>query len=411
MIVMPFHSLGIWARGLIALAVPSVGVHLLRRWYSPLSVGVGAGAILSSGEVAAIGGRVPRLPLGPRRRPEYLLAGLALVAVALGGGAIAYPLLRRRGRDDPRVEEGTDSARGREHRIRRPDGADLRAVCYGPEDAPAIVLTHGWGADSAEWHYVKKHLGDRYRLILWDLPGMGRSVRPDEGDWSLEGLARDLEAVLGLAGDRPAVLIGHSIGGMIVLTFCRLFPEALGTRVSGLVLAHTTPGNPVGTASASVLYNAIQKPVLEPLCHLMIALAPLVWLMNCMTYLNGTLHVAIDHGGFSGRETREQLDFTARFLPKAWPAALGRGMLAMFRYDERKTLGRIKVPTLIVAGDQDATTRAGASLEMARSIPGARLVMLRQAKHMGHMEHHARFAEEVDRFVAGCAVEYSQGGS
>lgn len=87
-------------------------------------------------------------------------------------------------------------------------------------------------------------------------------------------MAGDLEAVLGLAGDRPAVLVGHSIGGMITLTFCRLFPEALAARVAGLVLVHTTPTNPVKTTGMAAFYTAIQKPVLEPLCYLMIALAP-----------------------------------------------------------------------------------------------------------------------------------------
>ena len=415
MTLMPFHVLGIWARGIVAVAVPSFGLRLLCRPLAVTARAVGAdrhgpGAYGSrtlprSSAVSAILGRgVSSVPNRGRTTAGFL-AGLGLVFVALGGGAFFYPLLRRRGADDPRWEEARGSARGdSEHDIPRPDGSVLHAVCHGPVGAPVLVLTHGWAATSAEWHYVKKHLGDRYRLILWDLPGMGRSHSPDSGEWSMEGLARDLDAVLELAGGRPAILVGHSIGGMIVLTFCRLFPEALGSRVSGLALVHTTPMNPVRTSGRSRLHSALQKPVLEPLCHLMIRLAPLVRLMNWLTYLNGTLHVAAEQGGFSGCETREQLDFTARFLPRAQPAALGRGMLAMLRYDESGNLGRITVPTLVVAGDQDATTKAGASIEMAQSIPAARLVILPRAKHMGHMERHAQFVEELERFVAECAA-------
>ncbi len=54
----------------------------------------------------------------------------------------------------------------------------------------------------------------------------------------MENLASDLEAVLATVGDRPAILVGHSMGGMILLTFCRLFPGAVGTRVAGLAVVH-----------------------------------------------------------------------------------------------------------------------------------------------------------------------------
>jgi pimeloyl-ACP methyl ester carboxylesterase len=120
----------------------------------------------------------------------------------------------------------------------------------GPEGAPTLVLTHGWGNDRSEWDDLKRALGGRFRLIAWDLPGLGRSSQPANRDYGLEKLAGDLQAVLGLAGERPAVLLGHSIGGMITLTFCRLFPEALGSRVRGLALVQTTYTKPVRTTNA-----------------------------------------------------------------------------------------------------------------------------------------------------------------
>src|SRR5206468_10043276 len=111
------------------------------------------------------------------------------------------------------------------------------------------------------------------------------------------------------AGNRPAVLVGHSIGGMITLTYCKLFPEALGSRVAGLVLAHTSYTNPVRTTQMAALYTALEKPVLIPLLYLTIALWPLAWLMNWMSYLNGSAHQSTHKTSFSGNETRGQLDF------------------------------------------------------------------------------------------------------
>jgi pimeloyl-ACP methyl ester carboxylesterase len=419
--LMPFHVLGIWLRGLFALALLGAGASLLREWYEHRRVVVEEPVATRAGEVRppddprardrarrdlGVERRTVEWHFGLNRETASLLGGLALTALSLGGGALGYPLIRRRGADDPRVAEGTDSARGGEETyLRRPDGTELRVTCLGPEDAPVLVMTHGWGVNSAEWHYAKDHLASRYRLILWDLPGLGKSQRPDTSDWSLEKMARDLDAVAGLAGARSVVLLGHSIGGMITLTYCRLFPETLGRRVAGLALVHTTSTNPVKTTGLSALFVPLQKPVLEPLCHLMIALAPLVWVMNWMSYLNGTQHRSTERSGFSGRETAQQLDFAARFLPKAWPGVLARGMLAMFRYDATDVLDRINVPTLVVAGDRDRTTNTEASIRMAETIPSASLVILEPAKHMGHMEHHARFAEAVDRFVASCAAE------
>src|SRR5205823_14486045 len=76
--------------------------------------------------------------------------------------------------DEPRAERT-----GEVHRIRRPDGSEIRVECYGPPDAPPVVLTHGWGSDSTEWYYPKTHLADRFRLIVWDEPGLGLSKQPN----------------------------------------------------------------------------------------------------------------------------------------------------------------------------------------------------------------------------------------
>jgi pimeloyl-ACP methyl ester carboxylesterase len=259
--------------------------------------------------------------------------------------------------------------------------------------------------DSTEWYYVKARLAESHRLIVWDLPGLGLSKGPRDADWSLEKMARDLDAVLELADNRPAILVGHSIGGMISLTHLRLFPEAMGTRVAGLGLVHTTYTNPVKTAALAPLYSAIQKPIIEPLLRLTIALAPLVWLMNWLSYLNGSLHRSSEKSGFTGRETREQLEFVTRYSLEAWPAVLARGMFGMLRYDATEILPSIRIPTLVIAGDQDRECTPEASRTMAQTIPGASLEVLSPARHMGHFEHNGRFVEVLDRFIRSCRHE------
>src|ERR1700712_4884930 len=180
------------------------------------------------------------------------------------------------------------------------------------EQRPTLLMTHGWDLDASAWYYQKKNLSERFRLVLWDLPGLGRSSQPADGHYSLERLAQALRAVLSrTGGGRPVLLVGHSIGVMTLLTFCRLFPELLGREVAGIVLVNTTYTQPLNTVSAGRLLRAIQKPILEPLLHLTIWLFPLVWLMNWLSYLSGLSHNAGFSAFFSGHESRRPLDFAA----------------------------------------------------------------------------------------------------
>ena len=406
---MPFNILGMWFRGLLAIVLLGLSIYLLREWYErattvhePIAVAeADVRRDPEAGRDPAVG-RTRSARLSSWRpgwdTPTAMLAGgLALMGLSLGGGSFAFPLMRRRGTDEPNSERG-----GRVERLKRPDGSELHVDMYGPADGPTIVLTHGWGANATEWYYLKKQLGDRFRLIAWDLPGLGLSKRPDNNDYSLDKMARDLDAVVALAGNAPVVLLGHSIGGMISLTYCRLFAESLGRKVSGLVLVHTTPTNPMRTTKNAGLYTALQKPVIEPLLHLTIWLSPLVWAMNWMAYLNGSAHRSTAKESFAGTETRGQLNFAARFMPHGSPAVLARGMFGMLAYDASATLKTIDAPVLVVPGDLDGTCTPEASTWMDKDLPKSKLEALTPAKHMGLLEHKDRFSKLVGEFVSSC---------
>ena len=344
--------------------------------------------------------------IGNNHETHLLIIAACLLFLVLGGGLIVRGILSllTKGKNSKAV--GQLPKKSREgatiSQLGRPDGSQLRVECYGREGAPPIILTHGWAANSTEWDYLKKELSDSFRLIVWDLPGLGRSTRPTNRDYSLENLSRHLEAVLGLAGDQPAILLGHSIGGMITLTFCRLFPKALGDRVRAIALVQTTYTNPVRTTGMAGIFTALERPVLVPLLHLTIWLSPLIWLSNVMSYLNGSAFLATKSSGFAGTETWEELDFVARFQLQASPAVMARGMLGMLEYDATTVLKEINVPALVLAGDRDSVCKPEASERMKRDIPDAQLTRLVPAKHMGLIEHHTRFAKIVKTFASLC---------
>ena len=393
--MIPSSIIRIWFFGFFSWVLLGVGIYLGHEWYR---------------RAWSYDYNLQRSYFHPHfgynHETLLLVVAVALLLWVLTGGVIVRGILsllmksKSSGSRDTLPKHSRDGATV--SRLGRPDGSELRVESYGREDAPPIILTHGWGANSTEWDYLKKELADDFRLIVWDLPGLGLSKRPTNRDYSMENLSRDLEAVLGLAGNRPAILIGHSIGGMITLTFCRLFPKALGTRVTAIALVQTTYTNPIRTTNMAGLLTALERPFIVPLLHLTIWLSPLLWLSNLMSYLNGSAFLSTKSSGFAGTETWEELNFVTRFQLQASPAVLARGMFGMLGYDATATLKSINVPALVLAGDRDPVCKPEASQRMQRDIPGAELAHLRPAKHMGLIEHHTKFAEIVGNFASSC---------
>jgi pimeloyl-ACP methyl ester carboxylesterase len=189
------------------------------------------------------------------------------------------------------------------------------------------------------------------------------------------------------------------MGGMVVLTFCRMFPEHLGTRVRGIALVDTSHTNPARTTTAAPFIHSIQKPILEPLLHVMAWLAPLVWLMSALSYLNGSSHILGMIFGFAGTETRGQLDLAARYNVLAWPGVQARETLSMLQYDASTVLSSIEVPTLVFTGHLDRLIVPETARTMTQRIPGAREVRLQPAGHMSVFERHDQLIGELGAFA------------
>jgi len=332
----------------------------------------------------------------------YLVAGLVMTAWALFGRWIVL-LFHPRGEDDPHSLRA-DS----EVRLPRPDGTSLYVERYGSPEAPAIVLTHGAGANRTSWYYFIRRLSECFQVLVWDMPGLGHSAKPRNGDYSLERHARDLQAVLELAPPGPTLLAGHSMGGMVTLTFCRLFPELLGTRVRGLALVDTSYTNPARTTTANGFVAAIQKPILEPLLHLTAWLAPIVWVMSWLGYLNGSSHILGLFFGFAGSETRGQLDLAARYNVLAWPGVQARECLAMFRYDATAALPSVSVPTLVCTGHLDRLIVPETARFMTERIPTAEQMRVRPAGHFSVFERHDKLVPNVEALACRVLTRASE---
>jgi pimeloyl-ACP methyl ester carboxylesterase len=360
---MPLAVLPMWILGLLSLALLFGGGYIVYEWWQ--------GAVVST---------------------ALLVAGIAMLALALLGRFVVLAF-HRGGRDDPSWAHAAHA-----QRLERPDGTVLHVETSGPPGALPVVLVHGWGVDNRAFYYSKRALSARHRIIAWDLRGLGKSSRAGRDGYSLDAMADDLAAVVDLAG-APAVVLGHSIGGMIAQTFARRHAHRLGTDVLALVLVATTYTDPTRTTLGAPLMRALERPLFTPLMYLTIALAPLVWAMNWLSYFNGSQLVATGLTGFAGAESRAQLDFATRFFVKAPPGVLARGMLAMFAFDETSSIGNITVPVLVVPGDRDPVLLPRASDHIAAVVPGAALAALAPAKHMGLLERHGEFDTLLAEFI------------
>jgi pimeloyl-ACP methyl ester carboxylesterase len=96
-----------------------------------------------------------------------------------------------------------------------------------------VLFVHALAGNAAQWHYQLDHLRRKRRAMAFDLAGHGHSVPPEDGDYSVEALARGIETVADAMALERFILVGHSMGATLAIAFAARHPE----KVAGLFLA------------------------------------------------------------------------------------------------------------------------------------------------------------------------------
>jgi 3-oxoadipate enol-lactonase len=245
----------------------------------------------------------------------------------------------------------------------------------GAEDLPPLVFLHGIGGAARAWHRQLTAFGDRYRAIAWDMPGYGNS-QPLPAV-SIVTLAAALKDFLHQIGAAKPVLVGHSIGGMIVqqlLTHDPIIAESV-------VLAQTSPA--FGKADCDWQKEFLDAR-LGPLDRgeTMAQLAP-----KLVAELVGD---DCDADGLT----------LARECMASVPEASYRAaMMAMPGFDLRKALAQICVPALVIAGGKDKNAPAAMVRKMASFIPNATYVELESVGHLAALEQPREFNAVLNDFL------------
>jgi pimeloyl-ACP methyl ester carboxylesterase len=117
-------------------------------------------------------------------------------------------------------------------------GTSLHYVERGPAKKPAVVMIHGFGGNTFSFRHQVAALSRDYRCVAIDLKGFGYSARPEDGDYSLSEQARLMLGAMDRLGIERATLIGHSMGGAVVMRMAAAAPE----RVEKVILAASVSG-------------------------------------------------------------------------------------------------------------------------------------------------------------------------
>ena len=241
-------------------------------------------------------------------------------------------------------------------------------------EGPDVVLLHPYPSDHGYWLPLAQHLESRFRLVLPDLRGLGRSSVGDGArPTTMARLAEDLLRLCDELKIGRAVFVGCSVGGYALFEFWRRSRE----RVKALVLMDTKAGLDSGEARAGRLRNAeeiLQKGPQWAIEQMMPRLLSPVTMSSRLDVVE------------RARQTMQQAS-------AAGMAAMQRGMAE--RPDSTATLVEIGVPTLVLGGEDDAPSPVSELERMARGIRGAELKIVGRAGHLAAFEQ----PEEVGRLV------------
>ncbi|MDA0635579.1 alpha/beta fold hydrolase [Nonomuraea sp. MCN248] len=240
-----------------------------------------------------------------------------------------------------------------------------------------LVLLHAFPLSSAMWLAQREGLARACRVITPDLRGFGGSRLGDD-EPSIDLMADDVARMLDDEGVERAVVGGLSMGGYVAMAFCRRHPD----RVLGVILAGTKA-----------------SPDTEPARDNRERIARAVLADGSDVLVKEVLPALI---GATTKQRRAMVFGRVKGLVQAAPPqAAAWAMRAMAaRPDSFDTLAALKVPALVLVGDEDELAPPPDARAMAEAVPEGRLEVIAKAGHLVAVEQPEAFNAAVERFLS-----------
>ncbi|MHB9753254.1 alpha/beta fold hydrolase [Streptomyces sp. BYX5S] len=263
----------------------------------------------------------------------------------------------------------------RELTVTSADGARLHVEVHGPEEAPAVVLSHGWTCSTAFWAAQVRALATDHRVIVYDQRGHGRSPAALQPPYTTDMLADDLEAVLAatLAPGEKAVLAGHSMGGMTMMAAAgrATFQE----HAAAVLLCSTGSSQLVAEATVVPLIRtgAMRTRITRAILGSKAPLGPVTPIGKRV----------LKYATMGPGSAADKVEACARIV-HACPRGVRYGwshVLEQLQLDVN--VGRLTMPVAVVAGTEDRLTPVVHARRIAAALPNC--VGLTELAGLGHM--------------------------
>lgn len=334
-------------------------------------------------------------------RTKIVSGGIAALAAGAAGASWIRGRARRIRNDvlaDPVGDALNAPLEGRRLAVVSEDGTRIHAEIFGPDDAPTVLLAHGWMEGIRFWTHQIQDLSHDHRVVAWDFRGHGRSADPANRDYTIESLSADFDAVLDAAlpaGER-AIAVGHSLGGMTIVSWAGLNPSSVRERLAATALVNTgvsgiiadslvvrTPGVLEWTRDAigrTILSSPgkLPPPGSSPISY------------DAVRYL--TL------GPDAGPAT---IAFCEELLLSCGPEARAGCGATLSKMDLADSVASLDVPTLVIAGERDILTPPVHSRRLVDALPDGEYLELERIAHMAPVEA----PDEISRRLRAMAAE------
>ena len=254
------------------------------------------------------------------------------------------------------------------------NGISMNYTFDGPADAPVVTMSHSLATDRGMWDPTVTALTSRFRVLRYETRGHGQTAAP-RGAYTLEQLADDARALLRALGIQRTHWVGLSMGGMIGQVLALKAPDVLLSLslcdTSSRIPADAKPQweDRIRTAEAKGM-----EPLVEPTLARWFT-APF-------------------------RERRKDVVDRVATMIRTTPVAGYVGCChAISALNLTDRLSAIKLPTVVIVGEDDPGTPVAASRLIAENIKGARLEIISSAAHLSNIEQPEAFNRALSSFL------------
>jgi pimeloyl-ACP methyl ester carboxylesterase len=353
-----------------------------------------------------------------RAKVGLLSLGVGLAAAGVGAAlgvaaervAVGRPLLPARGDRDGDGEAYGD-LHSRAQVVIADDGTRLHVEVDEPASAAdpqvTIVFSHGYALTMDSWYFQRKALReqDGHRLVFWDQRGHGRSQSGPAGTSTIDQLGADLARVIeAVAPKGPLILVGHSMGGMTVMSLAAHSPHLFAKRVIGTALVSTSAG---GMTNVDLGLARLGKLILRLAPHTVRVLTRTPRLVEHGRRIGSDLEmVLVRRYSYATPVSPALVRFTAEMIASTRLDVISDFLPTLTTHDKRAALAAMDDGALLViVGDSDLMTPADHSSDIVSLLPRAEHIVVERGGHLLMLEHPdvvtVALADLIERSVQG----------